>query len=360
MLTAFGCSSPQEQDQISIDRINIMQALSSTAEGECYDKADAPRPIGFPKDAGSHDGFRTEWWYYTGNLKNNQGRHFGYQLTFFRQALSCEPVKGASKWRTRQLYFAHFAVTDTRSGTFYSNLRMNRQSLGIAGSQQNPYTVWVDDWRVRQVNDRLVLTARGDEILLELVLTQEKPVILQGNQGLSRKGRKPFNASFYYSLPRLKTSGTLQVGPDIHKVDGNTWFDHEWSTSALDADVSGWDWFSAHLDDGRDFMVCQIRKPDGTPNNYGFGSLCFPDGTYEILNKDDFTIQTKGYWTSPATGRRYPGAWEITLPGHGIKMAVTPVIPNQEHIHMFPYWEGAARFSGKEINGFGYVELTGY
>jgi predicted secreted hydrolase len=355
LATGSGCSPPTEQD-----RINIAEALSSPTTAACYEKADAPLIMEFPRDAGSHDTFQTEWWYYTGNLKTSQGRDFGYQLTFFRQALSCEPVSGASKWRTQQLYFAHFAITDAQANAFFSDLRMTRQSIGLAGARGNPYKVWIDDWRAEQIDDHLTLTARGEGMTLHLVLSATKPILLQGNQGLSRKGREPFNASYYYSLPRLETRGTLAIGPDNHKVAGLSWFDHEWSTRALDADVAGWDWFSVHLDDGRDLMVCQVRGADGQPNGYAFGSLSFPDGRYEILSADAFSIKTKGVWTSPATGRQYPGQWEIRVPGQDLALAVTPVIQNQEHTHLFAYWEGAARFIGNGINGLGYVELTGY
>ncbi len=351
----LGCSPPPEQD-----RVNISRVLSSSIGTGCYDKAEAIVDIRVPEDSGSHDTFQTEWWYYTGNLETSQGRQFGYQLTFFRQALSCEPVNGSSKWRTRQLYFSHFAVTDIKNNTFVSDARMNRQSLGIAGAKSHPYRVWVGDWRAEQVKDHLVLNAKGEKIRIQLYLSEKKPMIRQGKQGLSRKGKARSNASYYYSLPRLGTTGTLEIGTDTYRVKGNSWFDHEWSTSALDANVAGWDWFSVHLSDGRDLMVCQVRRADGTPNGYGFGSISFPDGSYEILSENMFSIQTKAYWTSPATHKQYPSRWEIFLPGYGIVLDAEPVVQDQEHTHMFAYWEGSVRFSGNGFGGLGYVELTGY
>lgn len=355
MTMGLGCSPPPEQD-----RVNISRALSSAIGTACYENAEAVVDIKFPEDSGPHDTFQTEWWYYTGNIETSQGQQFGYQLTFFRQALSCEPVSGNSKWRTRQLYFSHFAVTDMKNNTFMSDFRMNRQSLGIAGAKSRPYRVWVDDWRVEQVKDHLVLNAKSEKIRIQLFLSNEKPMILQGKKGLSRKGKDPSNASYYYSLPRLGTKGTLEIGPDTYKVTGHSWFDHEWSTSALDADVAGWDWFSVHLSDGRDLMVCQVRRSDGTPNGYGFGSLSFPDGTYKILSENMFSIRPKAYWTSPVTGMRYPSQWEIAIPDFGIVLDAIPLVQDQEHTHMFAYWEGAVRFSGDRIGGLGYVELTGY
>lgn len=361
ILVAMGGCRPAE-----VDTLNIVRALSDEAGGDCFDAAVFPAAIKFPEDHGPHPSFQTEWWYYTGNLRTDEGRHFGYQLTFFRRALACEPVDttaaGSSKWRTRQLYFAHFAVTDTRENQFYASSRINRQSLEITGSRAVPFAVWVDNWSANGTPDQTVLTAREKDTHLNLRLTREAPLVLQGDRGFSRKGPGGTNASYYYSLPRLMTQGTLTLGSQTHRVTGSSWFDHEWSTTALGRDVTGWDWFAFHLADGRDLMVCQIRDAAGRPNGYGFGSLSRPDGTYDILTADQFSITPTGYWTSPATGKRYPGEWEIHLPGPALFMRVVPVIPDQEHTHMVVYWEGAVKITGvnQEIQGHGYAELTGY
>jgi predicted secreted hydrolase len=349
-----GCA-PQEED-----RIDIAQALSDVRGIDCFDSVTAPRPLIFPEDAGPHETFRTEWWYYTGNLTTGQGRHFGYQLTFFRQALSCEPVTGDSRWRTRQLYFAHFAVTDTQNKAFYAASRMNRESLGIAGSRAQPFHVWIDDWQVQQSNEHLVLTAQDGDISLSLELTRTKPAIFQGERGYSQKGPGTGNASYYYSFPRLSTRGTIAIDDNRFQVSGTTWFDHEWSTTVLGDEVKGWDWFSAHLADGRDLVVCRIRNADGTSNGYGFGSISFADGTYEILSESDFTLVPKTYWKSPDTGTRYPVVWHLTIAAHNLDLMVEPVINNQEHTHAFAYWEGAMRFFSPNVQGMGYLEMTGY
>jgi predicted secreted hydrolase len=356
-------SGPVERDVI-----DIAGALSSQGGGDCYRTAIDPADIRFPRDHGPHNDFKTEWWYYTGNLKTEQGRHFGYQLTFFRRALSCGPITGTSKWRTRQLYFAHFAVTDTRLNHFHSGFRMNRESIGIAGSMAKPFRVWIDNWSASGSEDKIVLTAEDNKTTLNVSLTPEKPIVLQGDRGLSRKGPKASNASYYYSWPRLATKGTLKIGSQTYGVSGNSWFDHEWGTTALGRDVAGWDWFAVHLDDGRDLMVCQIRDSQGNSNGYGFGSLSFPDGRAVILGDNQFTITPKKYWKSPTTGKRYPAEWRITLPGHGLLLTVQAVISKQEHTQMFVYWEGAVRVFGKGtdgspggyVNGTGYAELTGY
>lgn len=362
LFLALGGCRPTETEGV-----NIVQALSADAGGDCFENATLPAALGFPQDHGPHPNFQTEWWYYTGNLRTDENRHFGYQLTFFRRAVACESGENlpsnASRWRTRQIYFAHFAVTDTRNNRFYASSHMNRQSLGIAGARAVPFRVWVDNWSAEERFGELMLTATENDIRLNLKLTQKGLLLLQGDQGFSRKGPALTNASYYYSLPRLTTRGTLKIGSQTHKITGNSWFDHEWSTTALDRDVTGWDWFSIHLKDGRDLMVCQIRDAHGRPNGYGFGSLARPDGTHEIMTSDQFTIHPTEYWTSPSTGKRYPGRWEIHLPGQDLAIRVVPVIPDQEHAHLIVYWEGAVRVEGihkKEIQGEGYVELTGY
>jgi predicted secreted hydrolase len=237
---------------------------------------------------------------------------------------------------------------------------MDRESLGIAGAKNLPYRVWIDDWQARQKDDIQVLTARSKKFSIQLMLHPEKPVIFQGENGFSRKGKQAANASHYYSFPRLGTTGTIKIDKICYEVKGNSWFDHEWSTSALDTDVAGWDWFSVHLDDGRDLMVCRVRNRKGLANGYGFGSISYPDGRFQTFKEDQFDITNTNHWKSPDTGKTYPSEWRIVFPGLDLNLAAAPVIPNQEHIHLFTYWEGAVRFEGRHAKGMGYVEMTGY
>ncbi|MCG8553150.1 MAG: carotenoid 1,2-hydratase [Desulfobacterales bacterium] len=372
-----GCNAPPQ----SGGTVNIAEALSSDTGDDCHEKATEPGIIDFPDDLGAHESFKTEWWYYTGNLKTETGRHFGFQLTFFRQALDCEkrlddlPVEDASAWRTRQLYFAHFAVTDTQNRKFYSAQRMNRGSLGIAGVQSAPFKAWIDDWQAVQVKangDTLRLTARAraenqpdaPQFSIHLTLTRQKPVILQGDRGLSRKGPGLPDASHYYSFPGMAAQGVVSVSGETTKASGHAWFDHEWSTSALGSDVAGWDWFALRINEGpnagTDLMVCQVRRRDGRPNGYGFGAVSYPDGSYDILSESDFSIEAHRTWTSPATGRTYPSQWTIRLESSGLSLQVAPVVAAQEHSGMFPYYEGAVDVQTPHGGGLGYVEMTGY
>ncbi|MCG8637199.1 MAG: carotenoid 1,2-hydratase [Desulfobacterales bacterium] len=374
ILVTAGCSSPQDPGTV-----DIVRALSSDGEDACFDRAKVPGIIKFPEDHGPHDTFKTEWWYYTGNLKTAEGRHFGYQLTFFRQALACETPSGTSAWRTSQLYFAHFAITDTRNRRFHSAQRMNRGSAGLAGA--TAFHVWIDDWNASassETGKRTVrLTARerggqaekekgshgtGSNIAVDLSLIAEKTPIFQGDRGLSRKG--PGNASYYYSFPGMVTKGFITVGTETYAVSGRSWFDHEWSTSALGADVTGWDWFAIHIHEGplsgTDIMVCQVRNSEGLPNGYGFGSVSFAGGRFAILRESQFSIRPEQYWKSPETGRTYPAGWTIRLNEPRLSLDVTPVTDGQEHTRMFPYYEGAIRVAFPGGSGLGYVEMTGY
>jgi len=372
-----GCNAPPQSD----NTVNIAEALSSDAGDDCYEKATRPGIIDFPDDLGAHESFKTEWWYYTGNLKTPKGRHFGFQLTFFRQALSCEknvenpPDENRSDWRTRQLYFAHFAVTDTRNLRFYSAQRMNRGSIGIAGVQTVPFKAWIDDWQAVQVKTdtqtiHLTARARAEKMpdaptfSINLTLIRQKPAIRQGDLGLSRKGPGPSDASHYYSFPGMAAQGVVTLAGETAKASGHAWFDHEWSTSALGSDVAGWDWFALRINEGpnagTDLMVCQVRRRDGRPNGYGFGSVSHPDGSYDILSQSDFSLSPHRVWTSPDTGRTYPAQWNIRLKSLALSLQVEPVMAAQEHSGMFPYYEGAVRFQTARGSGLGYVEMTGY
>lgn len=355
--TAVAGCAPDPPDT---DSINISQALSKMTEQPCFRKADTVIPIRFPDDAGPHNDFQTEWWYYTGNLTGPGGRRFGFQLTFFRRALSCETPQGQSLWRTRQLYMAHFALTDVQKNTFAAEQRMSRQSLDIAGASAAPFHVWTDNWEAMETNGVIRLNAQGTRAGIDLALSPLKPVVLQGRNGLSMKSPSTGSASYYYSLPRNRVHGVVRTPEGEFHVTGLAWFDHEWSTSALDPDQSGWDWFSFHLDDGRDIMVCQVRHAVDASRHFLFGSLTSADGQFQILDSSGIAITVTDHWKSPATRRVYPSAWRISLPGKGLDVRVTPMISAQEHALDFVYWEGGVDIQSPLVSGSGYAELTGY
>ena len=338
-----------------------------------FSRVEGPRPLAFPADHGPHDDTQTEWWYYTGNLVAESGEHFGYQLTFFRRAL--EPpnlrVERESAWGANQVYMAHLAVTDVAAGKHHSFERFERGAAGLAGAQATPYRVWLDDWSVSGLSGgqaRLRASVKdptsGLDLSLDLNLSDLKGPVLQGDRGYSRKGPEPGNASLYYSRPRIDTVGAVTVGGRTFAVEGLSWMDHEYSTSALGPELAGWDWFSLQLSDGSEVMLYALRRTDGSRDPFSSGTLIAPDGLTQPLSPDEFEIQPTGEWHSPRTDGVYPAGWTVTVPSADLQLTVTPYLADQEMRTSLPYWEGAVRMSGmragQPMTGNGYVELTGY
>ncbi len=208
------------------------------------------------------------------------------------------------------------------------------------------------------------MQAEQDGLALDLVLVDSKGPVLQGERGYSPKGPQPGNASYYYSLSRLETSGAVRVADEVYSVSGLSWMDHEWSTSALAADQVGWDWFSVQMDDGGDLMVFQLRKEDGSIDSFSSGTLIAPDGSTRHLGRDEFEIRVEDTWRSPQTGADYPARWTVTVPAADLTLQVEPYLADQELTVSYAYWEGAVRVEGERagqaVRGNGYVEMTGY
>ena len=332
-----------------------------------FTRAEQGRALQFPADYGPHPGYQTEWWYYTGNLETETGRHFGYQLTFFRRALVPPQGKAerTSNWATEQVYMGHFALSDTAGEEHHHFERFARGSAGLAGAAAEPYEVWLEDWRVNeQAPGIYALSANQDEVVLDLILRDEKGPILHGDQGYSQKGSNPGNASFYYSQTRLASSGKIKLKDEVYEVAGLSWKDHEFSTAALMSGQIGWDWFSIQLQDGFDLMVFQIRRADGSIDPFSSGTLIAPDGKPLNLNAKDFEVLVTDTWRSPGSGVEYPAGWTILIPGQDLELLVTPIMADQEMEVSLIYWEGAVHVQGqnggKPVEGKGYVELTGY
>ena len=344
--------------------------LLSQTDTAGFARATEPNAIQFPRDLGPHPDYQTEWWYYTGNLEGENGRLFGYQLTIFRRALTPTTPHSAlptphSDWRTNQVYLAHFTLSDIANGDFYPHERFSRGAAGLAGAQAEPYRVWLEDWSITETAPGVVrLQADGRDAALDLTLTQTMPPVLHGNGGLSPKGDEPGNASYYYSIIRQETAGTVRVGDETIDVTGLSWKDHEYSTSALGANAVGWDWFSLQLDNGGGLMLFQIRNADGRLEPFSSGSYIAPDGAITHLALADFDITVLDTWTSPASGGEYPAGWRIRIPKLDLDLEGRPLMPNQELNVSTTYWEGAVEFSGtlagRPLTAQGYIELTGY
>jgi len=321
----------------------------------------------FPRDHYAHEDFRTEWWYYTGHLRSKGGEEYGYQVTFFRSGLA-EARDNPSRWAARNLYLAHFAVSDIPRKSFRYFERVNRAGLGQAGASETEFRVWVGDWEVSGDGARQRLKAKEGEFALDLHLASQKSPVIHGENGVSRKGEGRGHASHYYSLTRLKTEGTLTVRGKPLEVTGQSWMDHEFGSTQLNPDQVGWDWFSLQFEDGRELMLYIIRKTDGRPDPYSAGTWIGTDDRIVRLKQPDFKIETLDRWGSPRTKGIYPMKWRLSAPTIGLDVTVTPTFPDQElntaKSTQIIYWEGAVTadgsVSGRPAKAKGYVEMTGY
>jgi predicted secreted hydrolase len=339
---------------------------AATASG--FIAADGSRPLTFPADFGAHPDFRTEWWYYTGNLQTQEGRHFGFELTIFRVGLlpPTAEIPKDSKWSSREFYFAHFAVSDISRDDFYAFQRYSRPGPGLAGAEAKPYHVWLEDWNITEQSQGVYrLQAEQEKIFLNLTLTDQMGVILQGDNGYSRKGKNPANASYYYSQPRLRAEGSVKINGAEYQVNGLAWNDHEFSTGELDENQIGWDWFSLQFDDGRALMLFQLRERGGEISNSASGTFISAGKATQSLHKSDFEIDVLDKWKSPRTQGEYPSSWKLHILKPDCSLDAQPWMSDQEV--SFPpitYWEGAVRFTGicdgAPVRGNGYIELTGY
>jgi predicted secreted hydrolase len=324
----------------------------------------------FPKDHGSHNDFKTEWWYYTGHLITEKGDEYGYQVTFFRSGTENEQVRASpSRWAARHLYFAHFAISDIPNKQFYFTEKMNRSALGKAGAEEGKYRVWNEDWIVQEEeNGAHHLKASQDKFAVDLILTPLKGSVIHGETGVSQKAEGEGRASHYISFTRLKTEGTLFVKDRPLKVTGLSWMDHEFGSNQLQDYQTGWDWFSIQLDNHVELMLYYIRHENGNPDPYSSGTLILPDGTSKHLSLEEIQIEVPKFWKSPSTGAIYPNHWRVRIPRYGIDVELNPTFANQE-LHTTKstgviYWEGSVRITGsygeQKVTGKGYVEMTGY
>ncbi len=322
----------------------------------------------FPRDYFNHSDFQTEWWYYTGNLKSAEGRHFGFELTFFRQAVSRDPANNAT-WEVKDLYLAHLALTDLDGGKFFHSERTNRTGPGIAAVSESLGRIWNGNWQIQWHGDDQDLKAVDERFQLHLTLHSEKPPVVHGENGVSQKAEGPGRASHYISLTRLATSGVIELGNKEFEVRGASWMDHEFFTHQLESNQTGWDWLSLQLEDRTELMLFHIRRKDGSIDPYSAGTYVDAEGKTMHLRSSDFQLEPAGEkWTSPLTGAAYPIQWRIAIPKLGIELEAKTPLASQEltgKTKLAPnYWEGAVVVTGQHkarpLNGAGYLEMTGY
>jgi predicted secreted hydrolase len=334
-----------------------------------------PCNLAFPKDHGPHPGYRTEWWYYTGNLQAESGTRFGFQLTFFRSQISPPDAekkwpRQASAWRAQQIYLGHAAITDISGKRHLQAEQVARGALGLAGTSEadGGRIIFIKNWRAQIKENAHHLKAVTDEFSYELTLQPVKQPVLHGQAGYSRKGSARRSASCYYSFTRLKTVGTLTVGGNTMRVEGLTWMDHEFSTAPLEPDIVGWDWFSLQLSDQTELMLYLLKDQNGLVNPASSGTFIDQSGGARHLTREDFKVTATDQWKSPRSGAVYPVAWRLKIAPLAIDLNVVANLNNQEMITTAStgviYWEGSVSASGtaaqQSVKADGYVELTGY
>jgi predicted secreted hydrolase len=339
-------------------------------------QAQARQALRFPRDLGSHPDFAIEWWYITGRLQAAQ-REFGFQLTFFRSRV---PVTQGmrSSFAAKQLIFAHAAVTDVAGQRLLHDQRIARASgntqVDLATASEVDTNVRLGDWSLKRDGGSYQAKAIGSDFSFELALRETQPLLLQGDQGWSRKGPEASQASYYYSLPQMQVSGQLSLGEQILPVQGQAWLDHEWSQSLMHPDAVGWDWIGMNLLDGSALTAFRLRTKAGAALWAGGSIRPAGAGSAEIFDPEDVNFTPERSWKSPASGTSYPVQWSVqirrTLPNTRVKVlehyTVKAAIDNQELDSSQStgaiYWEGLSELldSRGTLVGRGYLEMTGY
>lgn len=354
---------------VAIPFLNIqIPAAQAEQVDNYYRKALPGYKFAFPRDHASHEAFKTEWWYYTGHLKSDDGKKYGYELTFFRSGVS-PSVRGQTKTREHSnVYLAHFAVSDINNKKFHFYEKLTRSGLTLGAASSSVLHLYNDGWRVDEAGDSMMLTADSPKTGLKLLLSSKKPPTIHGKDGVSQKADCIGCASHYYSLTRMDTKGLLFIDGKEKRVTGTSWMDHEFGSNQLTDEQVGWDWYSLQLSDNTELMLYMMRKRDGTIDKNSSGTIIGADGKTEHLSLSQFKIRSKSKWLSPLSKGNYPMNWEIEIPEKQIKLQVSADFDSQELVTKrstdVTYWEGASSITGtkmgKPITGEGYVEMTGY
>jgi predicted secreted hydrolase len=315
------------------------------------------KTFSFPADHGPHPDFRIEWWYLTANLVDANGSAYGAQWTLFRQAM--RPGSERDGWASLQLWMGHAAVTSARTHRFGETFA--RGGVGQAGVEAKPFAAWIDAWEMRG-SDRtgdttiapLELSASAADFSYALHLTADRPLILQGDGGYSKKSERE-QASYYYSQPFLKVAGHITIDDKPVDVTGQAWMDREWSSQPLASDQTGWDWFALHFKSGEKLMLYRMRQTDG--RHYASGNWISPDGKMRQIASADIDMAPKA--PIEIEGRKLPVAWHVAIPSLALSIECAALNAKSWMGTGFSYWEGPISFAGSH-SGVGYLEMTGY
>ena len=350
----------------------LFDAVTDTLLGE----ADSLRngnehdPVQLPRDLAAHSDCQTEWWYYTGHAEAASGLEFGFELVFFKRRTDLDSISVLPlRLLGNPFYFAHFAITDVRAETFkYAHRKSANGLMDLpASASEQHFHLRLGDWSLREANGDHVLRATiGAETTFEATLSPTKPVVLNGENGVSFKDEG--EASRYFSYTRMRLEGDLTENGRTEHFTGSAWMDREFGTWKPTENQKGWDWFSIQLEDQTELMCYQLRNSSGAASPFSSGVIVNSDGTSERLTASDFTIEVQDEWTSPTSGATYPSEWKVTVPSRNISLEILPVINDQEldtrGTTMIVYWEGCCRVIGdvgdRTVTGQAYVELVGY
>ena len=336
--------------------------LASAARSDVrYPDVQPGTTLTFPADEGAHPEFRTEWWYVTGWLEDETAHAFGFQVTFFRSRPGVAEAS-ESRFAPKQLLFAHAALADPGVSHLTVDQRAGRESFGLASATSGRTDVRIGDWSLVQDDKRYAARIAARDFTLDLVFAARAPILLQGDQGVSRKGPDPLDASFYYSRPQLQVEGSVESGARTRRVTGSAWLDHEWSSRYLTRGAVGWDWIGVNLDDGGALMAFRIRDPRGETLWAG-GTHRAGHGVRRTFAPAEIAFLPQRRWRSPRTGIEYPVSFEVRA--GEVSLLLEPLFPDQELDARAGvgavYWEGAVRATGPGgVAGRGYLELTGY
>ncbi len=354
---------------IVLSLVAVCGAGRTSRGGDGFVRAVREWRFSFPRDYGRHPGFQDEWWYFSGNLLAENGEAFGYELAFFRHALAFSPPHLNSAWRVRDIYLAHLAISSVKRKKMVSLGAGSRSLPLVAGASEEDLYVHIRNWRVKRNGRTIVLKAGGKGFFIHLTLSISKPPVLHGVKGLCQKGKRPGEASYYYSLTCLRTKGMIKFGGKrFIIVKGKSWFDREFFTRQLGGDQTGWDWFSLQFDNDTELMLYLIRRKDGIYETTSSGTMVLSSGRYVHLRRSDFEVDILKRWNSPKTKATYPMKWKIEIPPLQAELTVSPAFEDQEFLshtpHMGSYWEGYVTARGKinneKVRGAGYMEMTGY
>jgi len=325
------------------------------------------KPVSLPADEAAHYWAQEEWWYYTGHLKAEDGREFGYEVTFFKRLTNEDDVPEffipiPAYWFKDVAMLGHFTITNLETKEFKTE-EIHDFLFNKSKADEKKYDVMIDDWIAREENGKHILRADMDGYQLDLELDPIKPAALHGQDGIANKGGEYTN--YYYSFTNMKTTGTLTVDGQPLKVKGKSWTDHEYGTIKFTQAQDGWDWFSVRLDNNCELMLYMLRNDQEGIFDAGLGTFVLPNGKAIRLKKNDIKVKNLGYWYSEKTDSTYPSSWEVTIDSLKLKLYISPMLVEQEvRLHPMPYWEGIVEVNGtyknSPVHGSGYIELCGY